>query len=175
MTTVVLERVQTPYSQLHSGAQLSLRDLDAYRIALCGPGNTAADKIAFVCQYADEYQEKVLLLDESGVFCPRHHTKKSGSSANISQFLTKYGMIDVFRAATFGARADCYAQIYEKDALLREYGYQHVFVASDKTVDRQSRYAVLFPKERAGLGARLLQQLYDYDVTILGMVQGNKG
>ena len=40
MTAVVLERVQTPYSQLHSGAQLSLRDLDAYRIALC-----AADRL----------------------------------------------------------------------------------------------------------------------------------
>lgn len=65
-------KAQTVWPHFESGAQLCGISDKYSVISLCGGGATRTEKLAFVCQYADACQQKVLLLDECGTCFPRH-------------------------------------------------------------------------------------------------------
>lgn len=178
MITATPVQLPTCYPQLCNGAQIAPLRTDYFRIALCGRGGTPEEKIAFVCQYADEAQEKVLLLSECGVPFPRHKPSKPNAIQHLSEFIVKVGTLDVLPAAMFGTAADCYADAWRRYRFLKQFGYQRIFVASDREIDPRAQCAVLFLSPRVKETTRLLAQLYDYDITVLGiagmnLIEGN--
>lgn len=157
------------YPKIGNGAEISPLLPDQFRISLCGAGATQQEKLAFVCQYADECREKILLLDEQNTFCPKHKPSRLLDVDRLKKYLRHVGLIDVLPAATLGPRAECYAGIWNQRFALARHGYQRIFVAT-RGIDPWAQYAVLFSRSDPQKNGKLLQTLYDYDTTILGVV-----
>lgn len=166
--------LQNVCPRFENGAQLCGSHDDYPLVLLCGGGATRNEKLAFVCQYADAYQQKVLLLDECGVIFPRHQAIHKKMCVAINRAAKKVGLIDVLRAAVFGKKAEHYAAAWCNGQALIDAGYQRVFIATDDSVNPCAHAAVVFPERNERKNMRLLQFLYDVDVVILG-VAGKQG
>lgn len=157
------------YPNLTNGAQLPDEEERYFVVSLYGTGGTREEKLAFVCQYADSHGQKVLLLDECGVFRPKRWTKKPETWAQVKRFIQKAGMIDVLRAATFGEHANCYATAWSHAPELANLGYDRVFVASEDSAGGWARAAVEFPGKSERMNDRINRKVYDQDVIVLGI------